>query len=91
MEMAYFSNSYPIENEKTKPILDNLKNSSIAVACLETISFIYVALKVYTITNEGDDKMSLDLVHLGSMAHLFTCALKAFIAMQLHNHSSEIT
>lgn len=87
-ELAYYHNSYPLPTEHTATISDNLRLAALAVTIYETFSFSYVGYHAYTFTQEtGLDS----LIHLGSTAHMFAAALKTFIAISLHHHSTHIT
>ena len=50
-ELAYFTNSYPVGNQQTAAYQNNLSNISAVVACIETLSFVYVGYKAFTFSS----------------------------------------
>jgi hypothetical protein len=87
-ELAFYHNSYPIATEHTPVFTSNLKIAALAVTSVETFTFFYVGYNAYTFTLEHGHE---SLIQLGSTAHLFISGLKAFIALELHQHADRIT
>lgn len=78
-DLAFYHNSYPVENKESAMLTSSLKTLSKVVAVLESASFVYLGYEGYTFSTQT--KHQPDLVQLGILAHLFTSALKAHIAV----------
>ena len=88
-DQAYYHNSYPVEDKHSVQITRSLKMLSKVVAVVESASFAYIGSKGYTFTTRSTHVP--DLIQLGVLAHMVTSALKAFLAVQLHEHASNTT